>query len=142
MRYRNNRYAGRSLVNSLLGQVDSFENNADDAPMGQVAANMQTQIAPMKGNPPFDAQFDVQVLIKYFTVSTGTYTLRTAAYVLANAAALATQLAFFVFGITDFNGGFKKLRTQFPLSGGWAYESPFIYGNGYPATSLGVLDAT
>ena len=131
---RNN--AARQLVNLLESNVDAFEaNNADELPMAQTA------LSAGKGNPSFDAQFDIQILIKYFTVSAGAYTLRTAAYMLANAATLATMLAFFVFGQSDFQGGYKKIRSQFPLTL-WGYESPFVYGNGYPATTFGILDAT
>lgn len=140
MTRRNISTGRRALVDQLLDRVDSYEQHADgDAPMIQHASH--ASISPMAGNPPFDAQFDLQILTKYFTVAAGVYTVRTAAYVLATFAALATQLACFIFGITDFTAGYKKLRTQFPLSGGWAYENPFIYGNGYAVTSYGALDA-
>lgn len=134
-------YAQKRLRGLLSENVDAYErNNADEnAPMISTAT-----VASGKGNPPFDAQFDVQVLIKYFSVSGGAYTLRTAAYMLANAAALCTDsaLAFFLFGIGDFNGGYKKIKGQLPLAN-WTYGNPFIYGaGGYAATTLGALDAT
>lgn len=137
MRFNKSR-SQRQLMRELGDGVDAYDNsnNADDAPM------ITTAIAANKGNPPFDAQFDVQILLKYFSVAAGAYTLRTAAYMLANAAALATVLAFFVFGQSDFQGGYKKLRAQYPLTSTWVYETPFIYGNGYAGTTLGVLDAT
>ncbi len=121
----------RQLLQHLYGGVDAFErNNADgDMPMSSVGAG--TQISSMKGNPSFDAQFDLQILIKYFTVSSGAFTLRTAAYMLSNAATLATTLAFFLFGQSDFAGGFKKLQSQFPLTL-WSYGSPFVYGKDNP----------
>jgi len=141
-----NRYSESQLRSILRNNVDAFEaNNADDAPMSNVGA--QASLQPNKGNPSFDAQFDVQIITKYFSVAAGAFTLRTAAYMLANAAALATAaaLSFFIFGQSDFMGGFKKLRSQYPLAS-WSYGSPFIYGNGsYFVTVnsvLTVLDAT
>lgn len=137
---RKSPFARRQLQEMLYSNVDAYErNNADEnMPMQTTALN------PGKDNPPFDAQFDLQVLIKYFSVAAGVYTLRTAAYMLANAAALCTDaaLAFFIFGVSDFEGGFKKIKGQFQLAN-WTYGNPFIYGPGtYPATTLGVLDAT
>lgn len=134
-------HAERELRKLLRNNVDSFEggrNNADEP-------TMQSQILQAgKGNPPFDAQFDLQILVKYFSVSAGAFTARTAAYMLANAPTLATDssLAFFTFGLNDFNSGFKKLRGQAPLPV-WAYANPFFYGPGqYTITPFGVLDAT
>ena len=127
---------GRKLVNMLENGVDAYEmNNADEPTM------QQTQLQAGNELPAFDAEFDIQILTKYFTVSAGAYTLRTAAYLLANAATLATVLTFFMFGQADFQGGYKKIKSQFPLQI-WAYEAPFVYGDGYPATSFGILDAT
>lgn len=129
----------RQLASMLYNSVDSFEaNNADDAPM------QATALSAGQDNPPFDAEFDLSILTVYFTVAAGVYTLRTAAYVLANAATLATAaaLSFFIFGQSDFQGGYKKIKSQFPLTT-WTYGNPFVYGNGsYPATTFGVLDAT
>lgn len=143
---RNSRFRNgeEQLLRSLYGRVDAYEqNNAEDAPMMQTAVAQQgATMSPMRGNPAFDAQFDLQILIKYFTVAAGAYTGRTAAYLLANAATLATVLAFFLFGNADFQGGYKFARGQFPLTL-WTAENPFVYGgSGYPATSFGVLDAT
>jgi hypothetical protein len=129
----------RQLQSALYNNVDAFErNNADDLPMSQ------TVLQPGMANPDYDAEFDINIITKYFTVSAGAYTLRTAAYILANAAVLATTaaLAFFLFGQTDFWGGYKKIKSQFALAV-WTYNNPFIYGPGsYPATAFGVLDAT
>jgi hypothetical protein len=141
-----NRYSESQLRNILRNNVDAFEaNNADDAPMNAVGA--QASLQATKGNPSFDAQFDLQIITKYFSVAAGAFTLRTAAYMLANAAALATDaaLSFFIFGQADFASGFKKIRSRYPLAS-WSYGSPFIYGSGsYFVTVnnvLTVLDAT
>lgn len=138
-RSRNVSYGERQLIDSLYRGVDSYEaNNADDAPMQTTALKAGQDI------PPFDAEFDISIITRYFSVAAGAYTLRTAAYMLANAAALCTvaALSFFIFGQADFQGGYKKIRSQFTLQN-WTYGNPFIYGNGsYPATTLGVLDAT
>ncbi len=136
------KFSQKELRRMLHESVDAYD-SAEEAVVANVPMQ-STALNPGKSNPPFDAQFDIQILIKYFSVSAGTYTLRTAAYMLANAAALCTDaaLAFFMFGVTDFDGGFKKLKGQFPLAN-WTYGLPFMYGPGsYPTTSLGVLDAT
>jgi hypothetical protein len=138
-------YSDRQLLNNLHRNVDAFErNNADgDAPMQSVGM----QIMSGKGNPPFDAQFDIQILIVYFTVSAGAWTLRTAAYMLSNAATLATAgaLAFFTFGQSDYQGGYKKIQSQFPLAL-WVYGAPFAYGKDYAWSNVNgvetALDAT
>jgi len=131
-----------SLVERLLNGVDAYEvSNADTLPMQAVAKAANKGVIENVG-ANFDAQFDLNLLAVYFTVAAGAYTLRTAAYIQANAAQLATQIACFTFGISDFWAGYKKTQSRFPLTGGWVYENPFIYGNGYPATSFGVLDAT
>lgn len=97
------------------------------------------QLGSAAGNEPFTAQFDVNVLLKYFTVAGGVYTGVAAA---AIAAALKTKLAAFIFGQSDYSAGFKKSIQQFPVTGGWAYETPFTYGRDVATTSFGALDAT
>jgi len=87
--------------------------------------NNSLQLLQAFGNPPFDAQFDLNVTTKYFTVSGGTYTEIAAS---ALNAALKTKLPVFLFGHTDFAGGFPKLQGQYALTGGWAYSLPYIYG--------------
>lgn len=131
---------------SLINSVDNYErgfNNAD-APLVQPAPSSgrnSLRLGAAWGNPSFTAQFDVTVLIKYFTVAAGVFTERTAAYVLANAPTLATKLPAFFFGNTDFASGFAKLQTQYALSV-WSYNAPFVYGRDYARTATAELDAT
>lgn len=127
-----------SLMKKLNGNVSHYDFHADEVPMVQVAPD-KLRLGKIPGNPAFTAQFDTQLLIKYFTVAGGAYTLVAAA---AIAATLKTQLPAFVFGNSDFAGGFKKSQGQFPLAGGWAYDVPFVYGRDYATTVFGVLDAT
>ncbi len=132
------------MKRALIRSVNSYEHsfNHADAPLVQPnSPNRQgVRLGAAWGNPSFTAQFDITVLLKYFTVAGGVFTARTAAYVLANAATLATTLPVFLFGHTDFAAGFAKLRTVYPLSV-WSYDRPFIYGSGYAATSTAALDA-
>ncbi len=130
-----------ALRNRIRGNVDAFENADGDLPMNSTGASATIQASA--GQPSFDAQFDIQILVRYFSVLAGAFTARTAAYMLANAAAVCTTaaLVFFLFGNIDFAGGFKKARASAPLSN-WAYNNPFTYGNGYPGTQYGVLDTT
>ncbi len=114
-------------------------NYADAAPAVSSALSLGTGI----DNPNFDAQFNIKFLVKYFTESSGTYTGRTAAYVLANAATLATAgaLAGFVFGTSDSQSGFLQLRQNFNLAV-WAYSDIFIYGRDYARSNYSAIDAT
>jgi hypothetical protein len=124
------------LLRQIRNRANSFEANNADQP---AAVNKAAGMGNVAGNPGFVAQFDVQFIIKYFTVAAGVYTGVLAA---AIAAALKTQLPAFLFGNTDFAGGFAKLQSQFILTGGWAYDTPFVYGKDYAATVFGALDAT
>lgn len=122
----------KKLLNLLNSKVD----NADAAP-----GTEQLRLNPIAGNPPFKAQFDVSIIVKYFSVAGGVYTGVTAAALAAAAPSLATPLAAFVFGQSDFAGGFKKAQGQFPVNV-WAYDTPFVYGRDFPNTEYGELDAT
>lgn len=117
----------------LAGLSNRVELNAESNPL---------RVTQVQGNPPFEAQFDVQIIVKYFTENAGVYTTRTAAYVLANAAALATKLSAFMFGQSDLSAGFKKSIQQFPVTGGWAYGNPFVYGRDVATCAFSALDAT
>lgn len=126
------------LIRALAARANSFEQHADAPAAVNPAA---TRLGAAPGNPTFAAQFDVQMLLQYFTEAAGVYTAKTAAQILAADATLATQLPAFLFGNSDFAGGFTKLKAQFVLSG-WTYGDPFVYGKDYPASYFSVLDAT
>lgn len=119
-------------------QLAKLYDNVDhaDGPMRNGA------LTPQVGNPGFIAQFDIVIIPKFFTVALGVYTSKTAAQIVAAQPSLGTQLPVFLFGNSDKAGGFKKMRSQFPLSG-WAYDTPFIYGADSGAgTIFGALDST
>ncbi len=99
-------------------------------------------LTPQVGNPGFLAQFDIVVIPLFFSVAGGVYTSISAATVGA-VAGLNTQLPVFLFGNSDKAGGFKKMRSLFPLSG-WAYDyAPFIFGaDSGASTRFGALTAT
>ncbi len=123
-------------------RVNSYERSHADAP---VAVNRAaTELASVKGNPSFAAQFDIQFLLKYFTLvdATGIYTASTAAAVAAAVPALATQGAAFLYGNSDYAAGFKKLQQAFPLSGGWVYGDPGVYGKDLFRINGSFIDAT
>lgn len=126
---------------ALLAKVNKSVAAYDHADETGGTTSDQLRLKTIAGNPPFKAQFDVSMIIKYFSVAAGTYTAVTAAALLAAEATLATQVPAFIFGNSDFASGFKKSRGQFPLSG-WTYDTPFIYGRDFPNTEYGELDAT
>lgn len=126
-------------VNKLYNHVDHADGNPT-AMSGNGGGN--PRLTPQVGNPGFIAQFDIVNILKYFTVAATVYTSVTAAAVAAAQPTLATQLPLFIFGNSDKAAGFKKMRSQFPLSG-WSYDTPFIYGADSGAgTIFGALDAT
>lgn len=114
---------------ALMAKLNAGVDAADSNPLTLDAA---------AGNKPFTAQFDVTVLVKYFTESGGTYTGVAAS---AIAATLKTKLAAFLFGQSDYAAGFKKSIQQFPVTV-WAYGQPFTYGRDVAACAFGALDAT
>lgn len=118
-------------------RVDSYDNA--DAPAAVAPA--RTQLMATKGNPGFTAQFDIQILLRYFSVAAGVYTAVTPAGLLAAAPTLATKLNAFIFGNSDFGAGFAKLQAAFPVQV-WAYGDPFIFGKDTPIVNGVALDAT
>jgi len=130
-----------NLTTRFNSRANSFERNNADGPAAVNPA--ATQLASMKGNPGFAAQFDIQFLLKYFTLvdATGVYTASTAAAVAAAVPALATQLAVFLYGNSDFASGFKKLQQSFPVQGGWRYGIPGIYGKNLFRINGSFIDA-
>lgn len=102
------------------------------------AGSEKLRLEQVPGNPPFKAQFDVSMIVKYFSVAGGVYT---SVLYAALPAALQTQLSAFIFGNSDLSGGFKKSQGQFPLVN-WNYDTPFVYGRDYANANYGALDAT
>jgi hypothetical protein len=137
-----------ALLNESVDSFDqdSFENYADGpavgpSPNGGMGASGDARLGKSKYNVPFEAQFDMNFRIQYFTVAAGVFTTRSAAYLLANAPVLATKLTAFLFGNSDFASGFAKLRTQYPQVY-WSYGTPGIVGRDNITTSFGNLDGT
>lgn len=105
----------------------------------KVEKNADTlQVTNVAGNPPFTAQFDIQIVLKYFTEANDVYAAVAAGAIVAS---LRTQLAAFMFGQSDLAAGFKKSMQQFPLTN-WTYGTPFVYGRDYANCAFGALDAT
>jgi hypothetical protein len=111
----------KQLAAMLNNGVDSF-----DAVLGQGM-----------DNPAFIAQFDLQMLTQYYTLNAGVYTPITPATLNAG---LRSDLPFFIFGESDYQAGYKKLKGQFPINSNWVYGIPFVVGKDTP-TSL-ALTAT
>lgn len=110
--------------------IDLLNDNVDHA-----------ELAGGAGNPSFVAQFDITVLLKFFTVAAGVYTQVTSAAVVAAQPTLSQKLPAFVFGNLDFGSGYATLRQRLPVNV-WAYDAPFIFGvNGANGTTFGNLDA-
>lgn len=118
--------AQRQLRARLHDNVDSFENYfGNEVPSTSMPGAVKPSLVPQRNNPPFTAQFDLQFITKYYTLTGGVYTEIAAAAVNA---ALRNSLPFFVFGNSDFASGFSKLKGQYPINANWSYGRPGIYG--------------
>jgi hypothetical protein len=136
--------AERQLLSRLNSNVDSFESYFEDESADAPVVTAQPsagKLGKFKGNPTFSAQFDITVLLKYFTLTGGAYTAILPA---ALNAALKNQLPFYLFGNSDFQSGFANLRKAFPLST-WVHGRPQAWGKdsfteyGFDATVTGTL---
>ncbi len=107
----------KQLLAMVNGESDSF-----DTMLGQGA-----------DNPNFIAQFDLQLLTNYFTVTGGVYTPILPA---ALNAGLQNDLPFFLFGQSDYESGYAKLVQQFQINANWTFGAPFIFGKDNPAIAL------
>lgn len=136
-RLRNNEV---ELLEMLDKNVSAFDYNADDIIAPGMPQQNKLSLGATKNNPNFTAQFDLLIRILYFTESGGSYTSIAPA---ALNAALQNTLPVFLFGNSDFAGGFKNAQGNFPLSG-WSYTNnhPFIFGRDSAECSFGALDAT
>jgi hypothetical protein len=109
---------------------DYFEEDGADAPLISKRAGNRRQgalkMSKAKGNPTFSAQFDLSILLKYYTVvtATGVYTSIAAA---ALNAGLKNRLPVYIFGNSDSQSGFPNIRQYFPLNA-WVHGRPGIYG--------------
>lgn len=127
------------LYRELNAGVNSFEDASADGPIAPPSpgGNINRMLKD-KGNPSFIAQFDLQIITKYFTVAGAVYTNVAAA---ALAAGLKTQVAAFIFGHSDSNSGYSKMRTFYPVAGGWVYNDMFVMGYSLPRSLYNNLDA-
>lgn len=133
--------ARNRLKSELARRADAFEaRNYADAPIATSPA--RTTLMAAQGNPPFTAQFDLSINLLFFTEAAGVYTPITPAALLAAQPTLATKLPAFIFGNSDYDGGFARLQSSFQLNV-WQYDVPFVNGQGgQPATIFSTLDAT
>lgn len=121
-----NRNYNKKLLNALRGNL----NHADGDPVAvpvlpTVTGEKLMTISPGKYNPPFRAQVQIQFLKNYYTVLAGVFTQIAPAGL---GAGLNVDLPAFLFLNTDFESGYAKLKSEFPVSGGWAYNPVFVYG--------------
>lgn len=120
---------------------DFFESDSANAPVITRRPNRSagvTQLKTVPGNPTFSAQFDLGVKLKFFSQDDATglvWAAVTPAALLAAAPSLATKLAVFLFGFSDFTSGYTNAKSQFPVSI-WTYGGVFVRGKDSPAENL------
>jgi len=112
----------RALETNANAFDSFFDQSADAPPMAITPGG--AELTKTKGNPTFSAQFDINFIKLYFTLTGGAYTQIAAAGLNAG---LKNSLPHFLFGLSDYKAGFAKLRNSFPVVG-WAYGRPGIYG--------------
>jgi len=138
-------YGERQLQGLLNANADSFEDffesDSVNRPMisrrgaGGIArkphqGGTATQIKAVPGNPTFSAQFDMNTSLRFFSqdVATGlVWTAVTPAALLAAEPTMATRLAAFYFGFSDFTAGYANAVSQFPLAV-WQYAGITVRG--------------
>lgn len=119
---------------------DFFEADYADAPLvSPTSKGVGAQLANLRGNPRFAAQFDLSVKITYIDV-TGAANIAYSAL----PAGLQTSLRFPVFGNSDFAGGFKLFKERFSIgpetAGTWAFVQDGIAGrDNVPAPGAGTV---
>lgn len=113
--------------------VNHFQDHADVIPavakaMPEYKAKL-AELTKMYGTPDYTAEFDLVIEKHYFTVvtATGVYT-QLADNTGLSAALQNTKLPAFIFGQSDFEGAFARLRQQVQLNSNWTMGIPFIYG--------------
>lgn len=125
------------LMRALQMNANSYESyeraNSADAPI------LKPNAIPTKGNPRFDAQFNLNVSLRFFSEAAGVYTPVAFG---ALPATLQTQLFAFIFANADFSSGYAKMQSQFPLSGDWVYDVPFVFGTTQPESVFSAWSAT
>ena len=131
-----------AAIQSLIENSSAFERDNADAPkVGPQPYRTKSYVSlrNVAGNPAFKAQFNIKLLKYYYTESSGTYTAIASASL---ATTLKNSLPAFVFGQTDAQSGFPKLRAQYPVTT-WAYDNAFVYGIGAPGWGhFSVLSST
>jgi hypothetical protein len=119
------------MLQAMGSNIDAFNGNVDHANGGApmlTPPTTQPRLGSTAGNPNFAAQFDIQVVKKYFTEAAGVYTAATGGTIAAN---LRVSLPYVVFGLSDFDGGYARILSEIPVNtNDWVQGDPFIYGKG------------
>lgn len=122
------------LLAEVMRNSDAFENMAD----GQPGAT--GRLVSGNGTPSFEAQFDLNVLLRFYTEASGVFTEVLAA---ALPAALKQKFPIVLWGLTDFDAGFVRSQAQYALAGGWAYGYSQVFGTRPLVTADNIVaDAT
>lgn len=108
------------LLAEVMANSDAFENMAEP---GNLPAT--GKLVSGNGTPQFEAQFDLNFYLRFYTEAAGVFTEVLAADL---PAALKQKFPAILWGLTDFDAGFIKSTQQYALQGGWAYGAPQIYG--------------
>lgn len=130
--------AEQAFMNEINSNVDSFDDYFESADKKRPLVSRRpavksagvTRIKNVPGNPTFSAQFDLSLMIRYFSNDAATglvWEPVTAAALAAEDPTLATRLSAFMFGYSDYTSGYANAQGQFPLQV-WQYGLTNIVG--------------
>lgn len=109
-------------LSQMLGNYDNLEQVAGGGM--STSSGINASIAQVRGNPMFKAQFDLNAKI--------VYTKGGVVIVAADLdATLKQSLPIFVFGNSDFAGGFAKGYQLLPSPSAWGENQIGVYGRGF-----------
>jgi hypothetical protein len=129
------------LYNELTSNIDSVEYAGGDAP---VSRGVGVAVSNVKGNPAFVSQFDINVTIRYYLLefdraaATDDWTVaKTLTAPASLPGTLQNDVAAFLFGKADSEGGFRRNNQLFPTTN-WTYKTSLLVKDNDPSYEFAV----
>lgn len=110
------------MLNADINSVDNYDLEDIDS---VAAEQRRKKLASVKGSPVFSAQFDVNVYLKFFTLTSSTYTLIAASSLNAG---LKNTLPAYLFSWNDYKTGYSYLSGKVSPGSNWTLGKAGIYG--------------
>lgn len=124
------------MYNELTSNIDSVEYAGGP---NAISSGVSAGVANVKGNPAFVSQFDLNITIRYYLLefdraaATDDWTVaRTLTAPGSLPSDLQTDVAAFLFGKADSEGGFRRNNQLFPVSN-WTYKTNMMVRDNTPS---------